>query len=71
MKIEIKPVYEINRQAYDILLKEMGVANTIRFLNQFTKGQGDYTAEREKWLDKITLEDAISQIKSKRDKNDS
>jgi len=46
----------------------MGVIDTIRFLNQFSIGQGDYTKEREKWLGDISLDDAISQIKAKRNK---
>jgi hypothetical protein len=42
----------------------MGVVETIRFLNQFSTGQGDYTQDREKWLDKISMDEAITQIKS-------
>lgn len=42
----------------------MGVVDTIRFLNQFTVGRGDYTKEREKWLGDISLDNAISQIKA-------
>ncbi len=42
----------------------MGVVETIRFLNQFSVGQGDYTKDRGKWLDKISMDDAIAQIKS-------
>ncbi len=41
----------------------MGVVETIRFLNQCSVGQGDYTKDRKKWLDKITMDDAIAQIK--------
>ncbi|MDY6856102.1 MAG: hypothetical protein SWO11_15630 [Thermodesulfobacteriota bacterium] len=64
MNTETKPISEISRQATRILFKEMGVVDTIRFLNQFSLGRGNYTKEREKWLDKISLDDAISQIKS-------
>ncbi len=64
MKTETRPIHEINRQATHILFKEMGVVETIRFLNQFSVGQGDYTKDRRKWLDKITMEDAIAQMKS-------
>lgn len=42
----------------------MGVVETIRFLNQFSIGRGDYTKERGEWLDKITMDDAIAQMKS-------
>jgi hypothetical protein len=46
----------------------MGVVDTIRFLNQFSVGQGDYTKERAKWLEGVSLDDAISQIKSGKNK---
>jgi hypothetical protein len=42
----------------------MGVVETIRFLNQFSVGRGDYTKDRDEWLDKLTIDDAIGQIKS-------
>jgi hypothetical protein len=45
----------------------MGVVDTIRFFNQFSMGQGDYTKEREKWLGDISLDEAISQIKAHRE----
>ena len=64
MNTETRPISEINRRATQILFEEMGVVDTIRFLNQFSIGQGDYTKEREKWLGDISLDDAISQIKA-------
>ncbi len=64
MKTAARSISEINRQATHILFKEMGVVETIRFLNQFSVGRGDYTKDRSKWLDKITMDDAIAQIKS-------
>ncbi|MBI5558667.1 MAG: hypothetical protein HY885_13625 [Deltaproteobacteria bacterium] len=63
MNIETKPISEINRRATHILFEKMGAVDTIRFLNQFSIGQGDYTKEREKWLGHISLDDAITQIK--------
>ena len=67
MNMQARPVSEISRRATHILFKEMGVVDTIRFLNQFSMGQGDYTKEREKWLGDISLDEAISQIKSHRE----
>ena len=66
MNTETRPISEISRRATRILFKEMGVVDTIRFLNQFSIGQGDYTKEREKWLSDITMDEAISQIKAER-----
>jgi hypothetical protein len=68
MNIETRPISEISRRATCILFKEMGVVDTIRFLNQFSVGRGDYTKERENWLRETTLNDAISQIKAGKNK---
>jgi hypothetical protein len=46
MIIPTKP-FEVTQQALAVLIKEIGVVNTVRFLNQFTTGYGDYTAERD------------------------
>ena len=66
MNAETRPISEISRQATHILFKEMGVVDTIRFLNQFSVGRGDYTKERENWLGGITLDNAIAQIKAEK-----
>ena len=41
--IDAKPLSEITQEAISILLREIGVINTVRFLNQFTGGYGNYT----------------------------
>ncbi|MEA2110375.1 MAG: hypothetical protein U9P07_13275 [Pseudomonadota bacterium] len=64
MNTQTRPVSVINRQATHILFKEMGVVDTIRFLNQFSVGQGDYTKERDTWLNDISMNDVITQIKA-------
>jgi len=68
MNTQMKPVSEISRRATHILFKEMGVVDTIRFLNQFSVGRGDYTKERANWLDDISMDDAIAQIKAEKSK---
>jgi len=67
MNMQARPLSEISRRATHILFKEMGVVDTIRFFNQFSMGQGDYTKERENWMGDISLDEAISQIKSHRE----
>ena len=44
------PLQEITAAALRLLCREIGVVNTVRFLNQFSMGYGDYTAEREQLL---------------------
>lgn len=68
MNTQIKPVFEISRRATQILFKEMGAVDTIRFLNQFSLGQGDYTKDRNNWLDKISMDDVIAQIKAEKNR---
>jgi hypothetical protein len=67
MKTKTRPITEISRQAARILFKEMGVVDTIRFLNQFSVGHGDYTKERDNWLGGISLDEAVAQIKAKKE----
>jgi len=69
MSTEIPTIAEINRNAEAILIKELGVSNTLRFLSQFNHGAGDYTAERHKWLDALSLDDIIRDIEENRNKN--
>lgn len=66
MKIETRPISEISHRATRILFEKMGVVDTIRFLNQFSISQGDYTKDREDWLSDISLDDVISQMKVER-----
>ena len=66
MKIHAKPLTEINQLATHILCREMGVVDTIRFINQFTTGYGDYTKEREKLFGDLSLKEIVSEIKNAR-----
>ena len=62
MNAEIKPMPLVNENATNILVREMGVVDTIRFLNQFSVGYGNYTEERRKIVDSMTLVDIFSGI---------
>lgn len=66
MNTETRPIAEVSRQATHILFRELGIVDTIRFLNQFSVGRGDYTKERDNWLADISLDDAIAQIKAEK-----
>jgi len=63
MIMQTKPLNEITTQAMHLLCKEMGAVNTIRFINQFTVGYGDYTKEREQLFADMTVDDIVSEIK--------
>ena len=63
MTIQTKPLSEITEQAIELLTKELGLVATLRFLNQFTTGHGNYTEEREVLFKNLTLEDALAGMK--------
>lgn len=67
MNIQTKLLSEITQQALALLTKELGLADTVRFLNQFTVGYGDYTTERDALFANVTLDEILSAIKSKSD----
>lgn len=66
MTIETKPLSEITQQAIGILTREIGVANTVRFINQFTTGFGNYTEERKELFGHMSLDDIISEMETAR-----
>jgi hypothetical protein len=66
MITEPRPLVEITTTALRMLYREIGIVNTIRFINQFTTGFGDYTKEREELFAEMTLDDIVSEIKRKR-----
>ena len=69
MTVQVKPLAEITQEAINVLYQKLGVVNTIRFINQFTIGYGDYTEEREELFGDKTLDELVSEIKQARDEN--
>jgi len=63
MSIQVRPLHEITQQAIELLTKEMGVVETVRFLNQFTTGYGNYTEEREALYKGMTLDQVLAAMK--------
>ena len=56
------PLAEITKEALRVLYKEIGVVNTIRFVNQFTTGYGDYTEERKVLFSDMTLDTLFAEM---------
>lgn len=67
MIVELKPLAEVTSRAIEVLARELGTADAVRFINQFTTGHGNYTAERDALFDGVTLGQIISEIKQSRD----
>jgi hypothetical protein len=69
MTIPARPLTEITNQALHALTKELGVADTMRFLAQLSTGTGNYTEERAALIDHRTLDDVLSEIRAKNTKS--
>lgn len=68
MSAAIRPIAEVDRRAREVLTRDLGIVDTLRFLGQFQAGSGDYTAERGVWLDDLTLDAIVTEIKGRRRK---
>jgi len=67
MAVPVRPLSEINEEAIRLLSREMGAADTARFISQFTTGFGDYTDERKELFEGLTLEEAAREIREKKE----
>jgi hypothetical protein len=64
-----QPLQVITHQAIQILCREIGVVNTVRFIRQFSTGLGNYTDERAVQHEGKSLETLVSEIKAMRKKS--
>ncbi len=48
---------EIRRHGLEALRSRLGRAGMIRFLQQYTTGEGDYTQSRKEWVDHMSMAD--------------
>jgi hypothetical protein len=66
MSVPTLTLEEVTLRAIHILSREMGVADTMRFLKQFVTGAGNYTEEREALFADLDLDDILAEIKKSR-----
>ena len=69
MDIPARPLTEITEEAVRLLVRELGPADAIRFLGQFTMGYGDYTAERDRLFEGVTIDDVVEWDEARRGRN--
>lgn len=62
---------ELRRKGFLALVDALGYVNAIRFLQQYDPGQGDYTKERQQWLEQLNLDDFRTYVKRKREQETS
>jgi hypothetical protein len=66
----VVPLTEITRSAIHLLCREMGLVNTVRFINQFSTGYGNYTEERAELYGDMTVDSIVTEIKRQRTLNE-
>jgi hypothetical protein len=54
---------ELYRKGFQALVDALGYVDAIRFIRQFDNGSGDYTEERHQWLDNVTMDEILADIK--------
>jgi hypothetical protein len=57
---------EIRRAGMAALTRAMGPTGAVRFIRQFRKGRGDYTAERASLLGNPTVDEIFRRLKKAR-----
>ncbi|GAB6887533.1 hypothetical protein JCM13304A_10310 [Desulfothermus okinawensis JCM 13304] len=58
-----KTSIELHKEGCRILAEQLGVVNFIRFIQDFERGEGDYTKDRRVWQSRYRVEDIIKEIK--------
>jgi hypothetical protein len=46
---------EVREEGLKALIDRLGRADMIRFLQQFESGRGDYSGDRQEWVNRTTL----------------
>lgn len=68
MNTTVEETSEITTEAIRLLFREMGVAKTLRFLGQVSGGRGDYTKERQEFIDDMSIDEVVAEIEKNRQK---
>jgi hypothetical protein len=58
---------ELNRKGFQALVDTLGYVDAVRFIKQFDNGKGDYTQERDRWLNDLTLDNIWAELKTQPD----
>jgi hypothetical protein len=65
--MEAKTLNEIRIKGFRVLVKNLGPADAIRFIQSYTHGSGDYTKVRTQWLE-TDFDTDMAGIKERRKK---
>lgn len=64
MNAQTMTLDQIRKVGMDALIQYLGIVGMIRFLQQSEIGWGDYTKDREKWLNDPDLRELFNAIKA-------
>ena len=62
--VNYKTDYEIQQTAFEVLHKQLGISNLIRFIQQYDKGYGNYTIDRDEWQKNYTVDSLSAEIEA-------
>jgi len=60
----------IRKEGFEVLSRELGVANAAMFLRQLESGNGNYTAERQSILTENSIDSIALRIKARKANKD-
>jgi hypothetical protein len=63
MTVTTRSLPDVTQEAMSVLCRELGVADTLRFLRQFATDTGDYTRDRDALIGDISLEELIAEAR--------
>jgi hypothetical protein len=55
---------EVRHLGLAVLARSLGPVDTLRFLQQFDRGQGDYTKDRDKILGHPQLQEVVKELEN-------
>jgi hypothetical protein len=64
MSTSIRSPEEIRHLGLTALAHSLGSADTLRFLQQFDRGQGDYTKDRDEIIGHAHLQEVIEELRN-------
>ena len=62
-EIRLLSLPELKKLGFEVLVRELGAANALRFLHLHEAGRGDYTRDRDTWLSGLTIEQIEDEIR--------
>jgi hypothetical protein len=65
MNTSVRTIEEVTREAIRILSRELGVADTMRFLREFVPRTGDYTRDRHALLGDPSVEELFARARQR------